>query len=72
MQFNVDCTDLGVPFSGFPTLMPTYTTIFDLVCIVIFALARWNRRRWHVRNRLDRIINITMAIVALATLIDSI
>ena len=68
----LDCTGFGVPFARFPTVLPAYTTIADLLCVVIFALARFNRRRWHVKNRLDQYINITMAAVAAATVIDAV
>ena len=52
--------------------MPTYTTIGDLICVIVFTLSKWNRARWHVKNTLDTYINITMAIVFFLTIIDAI
>ena len=69
-DFYLECENLGYPFSKFPTLMPTYTSIIDVLCLCIFGWSRWYKRRWAVPNKMDSRINITMVVICSIQMID--
>ena len=67
----VECKDLGVPYSGLPTMGPVFTATLDVSCILFFAFSRWYRTLWRVPSKSERTKNLCMAAIFLLVLGDS-
>ena len=68
---RLHCEDMGVPFSGNPTLSPVFIAFLDFTCLSYFVFIRWFKTKWRRDSRKDRIQNIILAISVSCIVIDS-
>ena len=67
----LNCDNLGVPYSGNPTLSPLVCAFLDFSCLAFFLYFRWFKTRWEKKKDKKKWRNILLSVaVALIFLED--
>ena len=69
---SIYCGDLGVPYSGNPTLSPVTIALVEFVCLGFIGFFRWSKTKWSVVRISDWRYNIVFAVSFSIIIIDNI
>mmetsp|Transcript_5093 Transcript_5093/g.6231 ORF Transcript_5093/g.6231 Transcript_5093/m.6231 type:complete len:209 (+) Transcript_5093:217-843(+) len=69
---TLKCENLGLPYSGSPTLSPILIAFFEFLCLSFIVFFRWSKTKWSHTGRSSKIQNLIILLAFAIVLIDNI